>query len=61
MKMETILQPRDSQIMVAELIECIISVFEFPELFEHKAITFHMDNTSALKALIKGSSWAPDL
>ena len=56
-----LLQPRDSQIMVAELIACIVSVFEFPELFEHKAITFHLDNTSALMALIKGSSRAPDL
>ena len=56
-----LLQPRDSQIMVAELIACIVSVFEFPELFEHKAITFHLDNTSALMALNKGSSRAPDL
>ena len=51
-----LLQPRDSQIMVAELIACIISVFEFPELCEHKAITFHLDNSSGLMALIKGSS-----
>ena len=56
-----LLQPRDLRIMVAELIACIISVFEFPELFEHKAITFHLDNTRGLMALIKGSSQAPDL
>ena len=28
---------------MAELIACIVSVFEFPELFEYKAITFHLD------------------
>ena len=30
---------------------------EFLELFEHNAVTFHSDNTSALMVLIKGSSW----
>ena len=53
--------PRETQIMMAELVAPLIAIRSFPALFEGRAATFFNDNVAAVSALVLGASRAQDL
>ena len=53
--------PRETQIMMAELIAPLIALLAHPGIFAGKAVTIYNDNLVAVSALINGASRAADL
>ena len=47
--------------MVTELVAALLPLLFYPELFKRTAVTFFLDNQSALMSLVKGGSRAVDL
>ena len=51
-----VLPPRETHIMVTELVAALLPLLFYPELFKSTAVTFFLDNQSALMSLVKGGS-----
>ena len=56
-----VLPPRETHIMVTELVAALLPLLFYPEFFKRCAVTFFFDNQSALMSLVKGGSRAVDL
>ena len=56
-----VLPPRETHIMVMELVAAFLPLLLYPGLFKCTAVTLFIDNQSALMSLVKGGSRAVDL
>ena len=56
-----VLPPRETHIMVTELVAALLPFLLYPGLLKRTAVTFFIDNGSALISLVKGGSRAVDL
>ena len=53
--------PRETQIMMAEMLAPVIAIRSHPDMFRGRAATYFIDNVAVVSALVCGASRAPDL